>query len=111
MQKSKKSFHNWKRHTAIRISSYNLTHCRHVPNRFGVLVNYIRKGESKMNKKFTTAGVILTAGMLLAACGSDDSTTGSEGSETEGTGSDLNLVEEGKFTSASSGLYKPFNYE
>ncbi|MFC4713351.1 transporter substrate-binding domain-containing protein [Planococcus dechangensis] len=64
-----------------------------------------------MNKKFTTAGVILTAGMLLAACGSDDSTTGSEGSETEGTGSDLNLVEEGKFTSASSGLYKPFNYE
>ncbi|MBT2582745.1 transporter substrate-binding domain-containing protein [Planococcus sp. ISL-109] len=64
-----------------------------------------------MNKKFATAGVILTAGILLAACGSDDSTTGSEGSSTEGTGSDLNLVEEGKFTTASSGLYKPFNYE
>ncbi|MFP3324384.1 transporter substrate-binding domain-containing protein [Planococcus sp. SIMBA_160] len=64
-----------------------------------------------MNKKFTTAGVILTAGMLLAACGSDDSTTGSEGSSEGAAGSDLNLLEEGKFTTASSGLYKPFNYE
>ncbi|ALS76010.1 transporter substrate-binding domain-containing protein [Planococcus rifietoensis] len=64
-----------------------------------------------MNKKFTTAGVILTAGMLLAACGSDDSTTGSEGSSEGAAGSDLNLLEEGQFTTASSGLYKPFSFE
>ncbi len=44
----------------------------------------------------------------MAACGGSDDSTGSEGSS-EG-GSDLNLVEEGKFTTASSGLYKPFNF-
>ncbi|WP_404334956.1 transporter substrate-binding domain-containing protein [Planococcus rifietoensis] len=64
-----------------------------------------------MNKKFTTAGVILTAGMLLAACGSDDSTTGSEGSSEGAAGGELNLLEEGQFTTASSGLYKPFSFE
>ena len=44
----------------------------------------------------------------MAACGGSDDSAGSEGSS-EG-GSDLDLVEEGKFTTASSGLYKPFNF-
>ncbi len=61
-----------------------------------------------MKKKLSFLGVILSAGMLMAACGGSDDSTGSEGSS-EG-GSDLNLVEEGKFTTASSGLYKPFNF-
>ncbi|TWT06656.1 transporter substrate-binding domain-containing protein [Planococcus sp. CPCC 101016] len=64
-----------------------------------------------MKKKLSFLSVIFSAGMLLAACGGDDSTSSEEGSSTEGGNSDLNLVEEGKFTSASSGLYKPFNYE
>lgn len=45
----------------------------------------------------------------MAACG-DDSSNGSEGTGTEG-GSDFNLLEEGQFTTASSGLYRPFNFE
>lgn len=46
----------------------------------------------------------------MAACGEDDSTDNSNGSGTEGE-NELNLLEEGKFTTAASGLYKPFNYE
>lgn len=61
-----------------------------------------------MKKKLSFLGVILSAGMLMAACGGSEDSTGSEGSS-EG-GSDLNLVEDGKFTTASSGLYKPFNF-
>lgn len=64
-----------------------------------------------MKKKLSFLSVVFTAGMLLGACGGDDTTTPEEGSSTEGGNSELNLVEEGKFTSASSGLYKPFNYE
>lgn len=64
-----------------------------------------------MKKKLSFLSVVFSAGMLLAACGGDDTTSPEEGSSTEGGNSDLNLVEEGKFTSASSGLYKPFNYE
>ncbi|MTD31072.1 transporter substrate-binding domain-containing protein [Planomicrobium sp. YIM 101495] len=63
-----------------------------------------------MKKKLQFLGVILTAGMLMAACGDDDSTDNSNGSGTEGE-NELNLLEEGKFTTAASGLYKPFNYE
>lgn len=63
-----------------------------------------------MKKKLQFLGVILTAGMLMAACGEDDSTDNSNGSGTEGE-NELNLLEEGKFTTAASGLYKPFNYE
>ena len=62
-----------------------------------------------MKKKLSFLGVILSAGMLMAACGGSEDSAGSGGSSTEG-GSDLNLVEEGKFTTASSGLYKPFNF-
>ncbi|MBT2569908.1 transporter substrate-binding domain-containing protein [Planococcus sp. ISL-110] len=64
-----------------------------------------------MKKKLSFLSVIFSAGMLLAACGGDDSTSSEEGSGTEGENSDLNLLEEGKFTTASSGLYKPFNFE
>lgn len=44
----------------------------------------------------------------MAACGGDDS---SSGTGSEGEGSDFKLLEEGKFTTASSGLYKPFSFE
>lgn len=64
-----------------------------------------------MKKKLSFLSVIFSAGMLLAACGGDDSTSSEEGSSTDGGNSDLNLLEEGKFTTASSGLYKPFNFE
>lgn len=64
-----------------------------------------------MKKKLSFLGVILSAGMLMAACGGSEDSAGSEGSSTEGGGNELNLLEEGKFTTAASGLYKPFNYE
>ena len=64
-----------------------------------------------MKKKLSFLSVIFSAGMLLAACGGDDSTSSEEGSSTAGGNSDLNLLEEGKFTTASSGLYKPFSFE
>ncbi|MGB6406244.1 MAG: transporter substrate-binding domain-containing protein [Planococcus donghaensis] len=63
-----------------------------------------------MKKKLSFLSVIFSAGMLLAACGGDDSSSSEEGSNSDGGSSDLNLVEEGKFTTASSGLYKPFNF-
>ena len=63
-----------------------------------------------MNKKLPFLGIVLSAGMIMAACGEEDSSNGSEGTDSEGAGSDLTLVEEGKFTTASSGLYKPFNF-
>lgn len=60
-----------------------------------------------MKKKYSLSAVALSAGLLLAACGGGGgSSTGSEGE-----GGDLNLLEEGKFTTASSGLYKPFSFE
>ncbi len=61
-----------------------------------------------MKKKLSFLGVILSAGMLMTACGGSDDSSGSEGSSEGGSG--LDLVEEGKFTTASSGLYKPFNF-
>lgn len=74
---------------------------------------FIKKGEITLKKKLSFLGVILSAGMLMAACGgSDDSSDSSSSSGSEGSGdSGLNLLEEGKFTTAASGLYKPFNYE
>src|SRR5690606_39222 len=82
-----------------------------IPKRLGDLVKYKRKGEKKMKKKLSFLSVVFSAGMLLAACGGDDSSSSEEGSSTEGGSSDLNLLEEGKFTTASSGLYKPFSFE
>ncbi|WP_033541869.1 transporter substrate-binding domain-containing protein [Planococcus sp. CAU13] len=64
-----------------------------------------------MKKKYPLLGLVLSAGMILAACGGGDSSDGSGGTGSEGEGSDLNLMEEGKFTTASSGLYKPFSFE
>lgn len=64
-----------------------------------------------MNKKFPFLGIVLSAGIIVAGCGDDDSSGGSEGTGSEGAGSDLNLLEEGQFTTASSGLYKPFSFE
>lgn len=64
-----------------------------------------------MNKKLPFLGIVLSAGMVMAACGEEDTSNGSEDTGSEGAGSDLNLVEDGQFTTASSGLYKPFNYE
>lgn len=64
-----------------------------------------------MNKKFSLIGVILSAGMIMGACGDDDSSTGSDGTGSEGAGSDFDLLDDGQFTTASSGLYKPFSFE
>lgn len=64
-----------------------------------------------MKKKYPLLGIVLSAGLILAACGDDDSSNGSEGTGSEGAGNDWNLLEDGKFTTAASGLYKPFNYE
>lgn len=64
-----------------------------------------------MNKKFPFLGIVLSAGMIMAACGEEDSSGGSEGTGSEGASNDLNLLEEGQFTTASSGLYKPFSFE
>lgn len=70
-----------------------------------------------MKKKYAFLSVIFSASMVLGACGGGgDSSGGSEGSgsgsgsEGEG-GNELNLLNEGQFTTAASGLYKPFNYE
>jgi polar amino acid transport system substrate-binding protein len=57
-----------------------------------------------MKKKLSFLSVILSAGLLMSACGG-----GSGESSSEDGG--LNLLEEGKFTTASSGLYKPFSFE
>lgn len=58
-----------------------------------------------MKKK---AGIVLslaaTTALVLGACGSS-------GSENSGEEGGMNLFEDGKLTYASSGLYKPFNYE
>lgn len=66
-----------------------------------------------MKRKHSIMGILFSASLLLAACGGgSDSSTTSEGASTEGSGSnELNLLNEGQFTTAASGLYKPFNYE
>ncbi|MEQ6389600.1 transporter substrate-binding domain-containing protein [Bacillaceae bacterium S4-13-58] len=55
-------------------------------------------------KKLLTAVLGLALLFALAACGSD------EESSADSKGSQFNLVEDGKFTYASSGEYKPFSY-
>lgn len=62
-----------------------------------------------MKKKLSFLSVVFSAGVVLAACGGDDSSSSEEGSESGS--SDLNLLEDGMFTTASSGLYKPFSFE
>lgn len=59
-----------------------------------------------MKKKFSFLTALAATAMLISGCGEEEAnnTTGSD------SGSDLNLLEDGKLTYASSGLYKPFNY-
>ena len=59
-----------------------------------------------MKKKLSFLTAIAATAMLIAGCG-DEEAKNNTGSD---SGSDLNLLEDGKLTYASSGLYKPFNY-
>ncbi|MDF0726394.1 transporter substrate-binding domain-containing protein [Cytobacillus sp. S13-E01] len=56
-------------------------------------------------KKIIILSIMLGMAIILTACGSNSSST------KEGAGSEFNLKEDGKFTWAASGLYKPFNYK
>ncbi|MGD7044894.1 transporter substrate-binding domain-containing protein [Jeotgalibacillus proteolyticus] len=64
-----------------------------------------------MKKRTLFGTAALSASLILAACGSDDSEETSESNGSDEAGSEFNLQEEGQLTWASSGLYKPFNYE
>ena len=59
-----------------------------------------------MKKKFAFLTAIAATAMLITGCGSEKEATNA-GSETE---SGYKLLEDGKLTYASSGLYKPFNF-
>ena len=54
-----------------------------------------------MKKKYSFLTALAATAMLITGCGSDESKSNGETS----------LTEDGKLTYASSGLYKPFNYE
>lgn len=54
-----------------------------------------------MKKKYSFLTALAATAMLITGCGSDESKSNGE----------TNLTEDGKLTYASSGLYKPFNYE
>ncbi|MGD6967655.1 transporter substrate-binding domain-containing protein [Rossellomorea vietnamensis] len=56
-----------------------------------------------MKKLFSFAALSLSA-ILITGCGTDDSSTGS------GSDSGLDVVDEGKFTFAASGEFKPFSF-
>ncbi len=58
-----------------------------------------------MKKRLSFLTAIAATAMLIAGCGDEEANNA--GSD---AGSDLNLLEDGKLTYASSGLYKPFNY-
>lgn len=47
-----------------------------------------------MKKKYPLLGIVLSAGLILAACGDDDTSNGSDDTGSEGAGSDLNLLNE-----------------
>ena len=64
------------------------------------------KGEIILKKKLSFFTAIAATAMLITGCGSDEETKGTS----SGSGSDMNLLEDGKLTYASSGLYKPFNF-
>lgn len=64
------------------------------------------KGEIILKKKLSFLTAIAATAMLITGCGSDEDTNGAS----SGSGSDMNLLEDGKLTYASSGLYKPFNF-
>ncbi|ARF15946.1 ABC transporter substrate-binding protein [Sporosarcina ureae] len=59
-------------------------------------------------KKFTRMIMLLAVSIwVLAACGNDEEKTSESTAEDQG----YNLVNEGKFTFAASGVYKPFSFE
>lgn len=59
-----------------------------------------------MKKKYSFLTAIAATAMLISGCGSDEEAKNNSGSE-----SGYKLMEDGKLTYASSGLYKPFNFE
>lgn len=61
-------------------------------------------------KKISILGAMLSTSLILAACGGGDEAEETSGSS-DNAGSEYTLFEDGKLTWASSGLYKPFNYE
>lgn len=58
-----------------------------------------------MKKKLSFLTAIVAAGMIISGCGGDEKAT-----DKSGANSEYKLMEDGKLTYASSGLYKPFNY-
>ena len=57
-----------------------------------------------LKKKLSFLAAVAAAAMLISGCGSEKEANGKSGSES-------GLLEEGKLTYASSGLYKPFSFE
>lgn len=57
-----------------------------------------------MRKKHAFLTAVAATAMLITGCGSEEA-------KSSGSGSEYNLMEDGKLTYASSGLYKPFNFE
>ncbi|WP_188453490.1 transporter substrate-binding domain-containing protein [Virgibacillus oceani] len=47
---------------------------------------------------------------VLTACGTDSSDGGTDNSDSADSGSEFNLIEDGKLTFAASGEFKPFSY-
>lgn len=61
-------------------------------------------------KTIPIVSILMLLGMLLAACGSDEA-SGDKSDDTNGsTDTAYKLVEDGKFTFAASGEFKPFSY-
>ena len=58
-----------------------------------------------MKKKYSFLTALAATAMLITGCGAE------EESKSTGAGSEYKLMEDGKLTFASSGLYKPFSYE
>lgn len=65
-----------------------------------------KKGRFILKKKYSLLTAIAATAMLIAGCGSEEAKNNS-GSDSD---SGYKLLEDGKLTYASSGLYKPFNY-
>ncbi|WP_088008691.1 transporter substrate-binding domain-containing protein [Indiicoccus explosivorum] len=63
-----------------------------------------------MKKKYPLIGALIATGMIIGACGEEAAEPAEPEGEAGGEGNELNLVNPGQFTTASSGLYKPFNY-
>jgi len=60
-----------------------------------------------MKKKYSFLTAIAATAILITGCGSEKEATNNAGSDSE---SEYKLLEDGKLTYASSGLYKPFSF-